>query len=497
MERDLLGTKLKSWHQFKGEFMAKYLSLKEIFSLGEELIDQEVLVKGWIRSVRKSKTFSFLVLNDGSTQNNLQIIADSSLGNYDAVASALSGTSVMITGLIKPSGGKGQSIEMHGKSITIVGAVDEEFPLQKKAHSLEFLREVAHLRARTQTFGAIWRIRNALQFATHKFFNERGFINIHTPIITGLDAEGAGEMFKVTTLHLENLPKNDKGQVDYSQDYFGQDTSLSVSGQLQAEAMAIGLGKVYTFGPTFRSENSNTKRHLSEFWMVEPEVAFFELEQVAELAVDYIKYLITYALDNCMDELLFLNYRPMEKGGVLGASINEKENYIEEIKKVAQATFTKISYTDAMEICSKSGKKFEFPTFWGAEMQTEHERYLAEEYFKGPVIVTDYPKDFKAFYMKQNPDGKTVRAMDILVPGVGEIVGGSQREDNLEKLQNAIKEKKMNDKDLWWYLELRKWGSVPHGGFGLGFERALLYITGMTNVRDIIPFPRTPKNATF
>ncbi len=477
--------------------MARYLSLKELFTVGEKLIEQEVEVKGWIRSVRKSKTFSFLVLNDGSTQNNLQIIADSSLSNYEQISSMLMGTSVSIKGVIRPSGGKGQSIEMHGLSVSIIGPVDEEFPLQKKATSLEFLREVAHLRARTQTFGAIWRIRNALQFATHKFFNEKGFINVHTPIITALDAEGAGEMFKVTTLHLDNLPKSDKGEIDYSQDYFGQDTSLSVSGQLQAEAMAIGLGKVYTFGPTFRSENSNTKRHLSEFWMVEPEVAFYELDQVADLATDYIKYLINYALDNCMDELLFLNYRPMEKGGVLGKSINEKENYIEEIKAVANATFKRITYTEAMEICSKSGKKFEFPTHWGAEMQTEHERYLAEEYFHGPVIVTDYPKDFKAFYMKQNPDGKTVRAMDILVPGVGEIVGGSQREDNLEKLKSAIKEKKMNDQDLWWYLDLRKWGSVPHGGFGLGFERALLYITGMTNVRDIIPFPRTPKNASF
>jgi asparaginyl-tRNA synthetase len=477
--------------------MAKYLSLKEVFSQGEKLIDQEVELKGWIRSVRNSKTFSFVVLNDGSSQANIQIIADSSLENYGPVSSMLSGTSVIINGIIKPSGGKGQSIEMLAKSVTIVGPANEEFPLQKKSTSLEFLREIAHLRSRTQTFGAIWRIRNSLQFATHKFFNERGYINIHTPIITALDAEGAGEMFKVTTLHLDNLPKDEKKQVDYSQDYFGQETSLSVSGQLQAEAMAIGLGKVYTFGPTFRSENSNTKRHLSEFWMVEPEVAFFDLDQVAELAAEYIKYLINYALENCMDELLFLNHRPMEKGGVLGASINEKENYIEEIRKVANATFVKITYTEAMDICSKSGKKFEFPTNWGAEMQTEHERYLAEEYYKGPVIVTDYPKAFKAFYMKQNPDGKTVRAMDILVPGVGEIVGGSQREDDLEKLQNAIKEKKMNDKDLWWYLELRKWGSVPHGGFGLGFERALLYITGMTNVRDIIPFPRAPKNAAF
>jgi asparaginyl-tRNA synthetase len=472
-------------------------SLKEIFAQGEELIGKSITASGWIRSVRKSKAFSFIVLNDGSTQNNLQIIADQDMANYESVSTMLTGTAVKITGKIVESGGKGQSIEMQAEGVEVIGPVDEDFPLQKKATSMEFLREVAHLRARTQTFGAIWRISHALQFATHEFFNNKGFFNIHTPIITALDAEGAGDMFKVSTMDFARIPTSVKGEVDFSDDYFGEETTLTVSGQLQAESMAIGLGKVYTFGPTFRSENSNTKRHLAEFWMVEPEMAFADLDDVADLAAEYVKYLISYALKNCPDEMEFLNRRPRVKGGKLGPSINEKEGHLELLEQVASSDFKKISYTDAMKICDESGSDFEFPTSWGSEMQTEHEKYLAEEYFKGPVIVTDYPKDFKAFYMKKNEDGKTVRAMDVLVPGVGEIIGGAQREDDLKKLKDAIGEKGMSAADLEWYLDLRKWGSVPHGGFGLGFERALIYITGMNNVRDVIPFPRTPKNAKF
>jgi asparaginyl-tRNA synthetase len=473
------------------------LSLRDIFDRCEEFVDRSVAVSGWIRSVRRSKTFSFLVLNDGSTQYNLQIIADQDIADYQEISSILTGTSVRIMGKIVESRGKGQSIEMHAERIELVGKVDENFPLQKKATSLEFLREISHLRARTQTFRAIWQISHALQFATHEFFHNRGFINIHTPIITGLDAEGAGDMFKVSTMDFSKIPKNDKAEVDYSDDYFGEETTLTVSGQLQAESMVLGLGKVYTFGPTFRSENSNTKRHLAEFWMVEPEIAFADLEDVASLASEYIKYLINYALKNCPDEMAFLNHRPRIKGGKLGPSINEKEGYLELLEKVASSEFKVISYTEAMKICENAHKKFEFPTSWGSEMQTEHERYLAEEHFDGPVVVIDYPKDFKAFYMKQNDDGKTVRAMDVLVPGVGEIVGGSQREDNLDKLKSAIVQKGMSGADLEWYLELRKWGSAPHGGFGLGFERLLLYITGMNNIRDVIPFPRTPKNVKF
>ncbi len=449
-------------------------SLKKIFE--ESLIDTEVTIKGWIRSVRNSKKFSFIVLNDGSSQESLQIIVDAILPNYAEIAALLAGSAVSITGLLVKSGGKSQTVEMQAKSVEIISAVDESYPLQKKATSLEFLREQAHLRIRTNTFGAIMRVRHHLAMATHKFFSDRGFFYLHSPIISGIDAEGAGEMFHVTSS---------------IKDYFGKETYLCVTGQLEGECYAMGLGSVYTFGPTFRSENSNTTRHLSEFWMIEPEVAFADLDEVADLATDYIKFLISYSLEHAAKELEFLMSREDATVGI---------DHLDVLKHVRDSKFARITYTEAIEILSKidpAVKTFEYPTAWGNELQTEHERFLAEEHFKMPVIVTDYPKQFKAFYMKQNLDGKTVRAMDILVPGIGEIIGGSQREDDLLKLQTRMSEMKMSEEPLWWYMDLRRFGSVPHAGFGLGFERALMYITGMNNIRDVIPFPRTPNNCDF
>lgn len=457
-------------------------TLKELFC--GDFVGKTVVVKGWLRSIRKNKNFSFLVLNDGTTQGTLQIVVDSDIDNYEQVTSLLAGSSVGISGEIVKSQGKNQTIEMHGKSVEIYGRVDDSYPLQKKRTSLEFLREKAHLRVRTNTFGAVFRVRHALAFATHEFFNNKGFKYLHTPIITGSDCEGAGEMFQVTTMNLEQLPMSDKGKVDFSQDYFGKATNLTVSGQLEAECFAMGLGAVYTFGPTFRAENSNTSRHLAEFWMVEPEIAFADLEEDAELASEYIKYLIDYALKTCPEEMKFFE------------SFYQK-GLIETLTHVRDSEFQKITYTEAIEVLNASGKKFEFKPDWGADLQTEHERFLTEEHFNKPVIVTDYPKDIKAFYMKQNDDGKTVRAMDVLVPGVGEIIGGSQREESYDKLVQRIEEMGQNIEDYWWYLDLRKYGTVPHSGFGLGFERAVMYITGMTNVRDVIAFPRTPKNADF
>lgn len=466
-------------------------SIKKI--LKDEIIDTDATVKGWLRSVRNSKKFSFLVLNDGSSQENLQIIVDEVLPNYSEVASLLIGSSVSITGRLVRGGGKVQSIEMQAKSVEIICKTDETYPLQKKATSLEFLREQAHLRIRTNTFGAIMRVRHHLAMATHEFFSSRGFYYLNSPIISGVDAEGAGEMFTVSTLasDVTKAPKTKEGKLDFSRDYFGKETFLAVTGQLEGECYAMGLGAVYTFGPTFRSENSNTTRHLSEFWMIEPEVAFADLDEIAELATDYIKYLISYALTHASKELEFLFSRE---------DATCEKNHMEILKHVRDSKFMRITYTEAMAILSKvdpAVKKFEYSTNWGDELQTEHERYLAEVHFKMPVIVTDYPKEFKAFYMKLNPDSKTVRAMDILVPGVGEIIGGSQREDNLAKLEKRMDEMGMQKDPLWWYLDLRRFGSVPHAGFGLGFERALMYITGVNNIRDVIPFPRTPKNCDF
>lgn len=459
-------------------------TIKSIFEKGDT--DIEVTVAGWVKSVRNNKAFSFIILNDGTTFDNLQIIADASLETYQNVLNAGVGAALKIKGKLVESPGKGQSVEMHGITVEIYGNTDETYPLQKKGHSLEFLREKAHLRPRTNTFYAVFKVRSVLAKATHDFFAEKDFFYLNSPIITGSDAEGAGEMFNVTTFNVgdDKLPRTEKGEVDFSKDYFAKNTHLTVSGQLSAECFALGMGGVYTFGPTFRSENSNTTRHLAEFWMIEPEAAFYDLDDMADLAADYVKRLINDAFKYCEKELAFL-HKIYAKG--LG----------EDLKKVASANFQKVTYTEAIEILKSSNQKFEFPVEWGIDLQTEHERFLSEKHFKGPVTVTDYPKDIKAFYMKLNEDNKTVRAMDVLVPGVGELIGGSQREDNLELLEKRIAELKMDMTDYWWYLELRKFGSVPHSGFGLGFERAVMYITGMTNIRDVIPFPRTPRNAEF
>lgn len=464
--------------------MKDRIQIKRILS--DEIVDEVVTVKGWIRSVRNSKKFSFLVLNDGSSQDTLQVIADNDLKNYEEVSSLLIGSAIAVTGKLVASGGKGQSVEMQAQDVVVYGAVDESYPLQKKGTSLEFLRGISHLRPRTNLFGAIFRLRHHLAQATHEFFSSRGFYYLNSPILTGVDAEGAGEQFRVTTMDLENLPKSKEGKVDYSKDYFGTDVNLCVTGQLEAECFAMGMGSVYTFGPTFRSENSNTTRHLAEFWMIEPEVAFADLDEVALLAADYIKFLIKKALEECPKELEFiLKWGDAEKG------------HLDILKHVRDSEFVKITYTKAIEILSESNQKFEFSPKWGEELQTEHERYLAEKHYKAPVIVTDYPKDCKAFYMKLNEDGKTVRAMDVLVPGVGELIGGSQREENLDVLDARMDEMGIPQKPLWWYRELRKFGTAPHAGFGLGFERAIMYISGMKNIRDVIPFFRTPSNCDF
>jgi asparaginyl-tRNA synthetase len=444
---------------------------------------QEIVVKGWIRSIRVSKAFSFIVLNDGSTQKDLQIIADKDLDGYDDFTKCLSGSAFSIKGKLVESGGK-QPIEVQAIKIDVLGTTPQDYPLQKKGTSMEFLREIAHLRPRTNSFGAVFRVRHELTQATHRFFSDKGFYNVHTPILTAMDAEGAGELFRVSTLDPNNLPLDKSGKVIFEKDYFGKEAYLCVTGQLEAEAFACSMGSVYTFGPTFRSENSNTTRHLSEFWMIEPEVAFADLEEVAELAGDYIQYMIKHALEHCKDELEFFN-KFIEKG------------LIDKLTKVANTPFKKITYTKAIDILLNCSKKFENKVEWGVDLQTEHERFLAEEHFDGPVIVTDYPRDIKAFYMKQNDDGKTVRAMDVLIPGVGEIIGGSQREENLEKLQNRMGEMNLEEDLYKWYLDLRRFGSVPHAGFGLGFERAIMYITGMSNIRDVIPFHRTPKHIEF
>lgn len=445
-----------------------------------------VLIKGWVRSLRKSKKFSFIAINDGSDQNGIQVVADAVLENYEEIKSIVTGYSLAIEGELVESQGRGQKFEIVAKSVKVIGTVPENYPLQKKATSLEFLRENAHLRNRTNTFGAVFRVRHGLAMATHEFFNKRRFYYLNTPIVTASDCEGAGELFRVSTLSEKEPPLTDKGEVDYSQDYFGKPTYLTVSGQLEAETFALGLGNVYTFGPTFRSENSNTPRHLAEFWMIEPEMAFADLDDAAELAKDYIQYMIDYALTHYHEEISFLSER-YDKG------------LVERLEHVRKTPFAKITYTEAIDILQKNKdkEKFEFPVDWGVDLQTEHERFLAEKHFDAPVIVTDYPKEIKAFYMKLNEDGKTVRAMDVLVPGVGELIGGSQREDDLATLTSRMEECHLDQKDYWWYLDLRKMGGCPHAGFGLGFERAVMYLTGMSNIRDVIPYPRTPKNCEF
>ncbi len=444
-----------------------------------------VTVKGWVRTKRGNKNVVFLAINDGSSINNIQVVLDPSKFDEELLKSISTGACVRVVGELVASQGAGQSVEIQGSEVELYGGANPEtYPLQKKGHTLEFLREIAHLRPRTNTFGAVLRIRHAMAFAIHQYFNNHGFYYLHTPLITASDCEGAGEMFNVTTLDLEELPRNEEGKVDYTQDFFGKHCNLTVSGQLEGELGAMALGQIYTFGPTFRAENSNTPRHLAEFWMIEPEVAFFEIEDNMNLAEDFLKHLIQYALDNCMDDLQFL------------AKMYDNE-LIDRLRFVIDNDFVRLDYSEGIEILKNSGVKFEYPVSWGLDLQSEHERYLVEKHFKKPVILTNYPKEIKAFYMKQNDDGKTVRAMDVLFPKIGEIIGGSQREENYEKLLNRINELGIPDKDMWWYLDTRRFGSAPHSGFGLGFERLLLFVTGMANIRDVIPFPRTPNNAEF
>ena len=447
--------------------------------------DAEVVVKGWVRTKRGNKNVAFIALNDGSCVANMQVVVDLAKFDEELLRKVTTGACLRVDGRLVASCGAGQGVEVQAEKIEIYGTADPEtYPLQKKGHSLEFLRDIAYLRPRTNTFGAIFRIRHAMAYAIHKYFNDKGFYYLHTPLITASDCEGAGAMFQVTTLDLNNLPKTEEGAVDYSQDFFGRPCSLTVSGQLEGELGALSLGQIYTFGPTFRAENSNTPRHLSEFWMIEPEMAFYELEDNMELAEDFLKYLIRYALENCREDLEFMN--KMWDNGL-----------IERLNFVLNHEFKRLDYTEGVEILKASGRKFEFPCDWGCDLQSEHERYLVEEHFKRPVILINYPKQIKAFYMKQNEDGKTVRAMDVLFPKIGEIIGGSEREADYEKLSALVHELGMNEKELWWYLDTRRWGSAPHSGFGLGFERLLLFVTGMGNIRDVIPFPRTPKNAEF
>ena len=445
----------------------------------------EAVVKGWVRTKRGNKNVAFIAVNDGSCVANIQVVVDPAAIDEQTMRQVTTGACIRAEGRLVASPGSGQGVELQASSIGIYGPADpESYPLQKKGHSLEFLREKAYLRPRTNTFGAILRIRHAMAYAIHKYFNDKGFYYLHTPLITGSDCEGAGAMFAVTTLDLNNVPKTPEGKVDYAQDFFGKACNLTVSGQLEGELGALSLGQIYTFGPTFRAENSNTPRHLSEFWMIEPEMAFYELEDNMELAEDFLKYLIRYALENCREDLEFMNKM-------------WDEGLIERLNFVLEHDFKRLDYTEGVEILKASGRKFEFPCDWGCDLQSEHERYLVEEHFKRPVILINYPKQIKAFYMKQNEDGKTVRAMDVLFPKIGEIIGGSEREADYGKLRARVGELGMNEKDIWWYLDTRRWGSAPHSGFGLGFERLLLFVTGMGNIRDVIPFPRTPTNAEF
>ena len=446
---------------------------------------KEVNVKGWVRTKRGNKNVAFIAVNDGSTIHTIQAVADVNAFDEETLKLITTGACVSITGTLVQSQGQGQSVEIQASKIEVYGTADvETYPLQKKGHTLEFLRDIAHLRPRTNTFGAVLRIRHHMAFAIHKYFNDKGFFNLHTPIITGSDAEGAGEMFHVTNFDIANPPKNEDGTINYTEDFFGKETNLTVSGQLEGELGALALSLIYTFGPTFRAENSNTARHLAEFWMIEPEMAFYELEDNMNLVEDFLKYLINYCLEYCVDDIAFLNkmYDP---------------ELIERLKSVTSAPFERLTYTAAIEILKSSNYKFEYPVDWGTDLQSEHERYLVEKHFKKPVILTNYPKHIKAFYMKQDEDGKTVRAMDILFPGIGEIVGGSQREERHDVLVEKMKALGIDEEELWWYLDTRRFGTAVHSGFGLGFERLVLFVTGMTNIRDVIPFPRTPQNAEF
>ena len=464
--------------------MKNVVLVKSLYRNTDEYLSKEITISGWIRTLRDSKTFGFIELNDGSFFKNLQIVFNDTLDNFKEISKLTISSSIIVTGKLIITENAKQPFEVQANKIEIFNVSDQDYPLQKKRHSVEYLRTVAHLRPRTNTFNAVFRVRSLLSYAIHKFFQERNFVYVHSPILTSSDAEGAGEMFRVTTLDLENVPKTDAGEVDNSKDFFGRPAHLTVSGQLDVETYAFAFRNVYTFGPTFRAENSNTVKHASEFWMIEPEICFADLKDDMNLAEDMVKYIISYVLENAPEEMEFFD--KFISNGLL-----------ERLNHVVNSDFGRITYTDAIKELEKVNDKFEFPVEWGSDIQTEHERYLSEVVFGKPVFVTDYPKEIKAFYMKQNDDGKTVAATDLLVPGIGELIGGSQREDDIEKLKTRMKELGLKEEDYWWYLDLRRYGSAPHAGFGLGFERMMMYLTGMANIRDVIPFPRTPKNCEF
>jgi asparaginyl-tRNA synthetase len=478
--------------------MMQRTKIKELLSFQPQ--GQAVKAQGWVRTFRNNQ---FIALNDGSTINNIQVVIELNAFDDALLKRITTGACVSIVGELIPSVGKGQAVEIKATQLEILGDSDpEKFPLQPKKHSLEFLREIAHLRVRTNTISAVMRIRHAMAFAVHQFFNERGFTYVHTPIITGSDAEGAGDMFRVTTLDLNKPPRDEQGYVQHKEDFFGRETNLTVSGQLEGETYALALGDIYTFGPTFRAENSNTTRHLAEFWMIEPEMAFYDINDNMQLATDMLQYLVRYALQHCPEDLDFLNKRAQEEDAAKPKELRSELGLLDRLKFVVENDFQRLTYTEAIELLRESNpnkkKKFQYLIeSWGVDLQSEHERYLVEKHFKKPVILYNYPKDIKAFYMRQNDDGKTVAAMDVLFPGIGEIIGGSQREERYDRLLNRVQEMNLPEKDLWWYLELRKFGSAPHAGFGLGFERLILFVTGMTNIRDVIPYPRFPKSAEF
>jgi asparaginyl-tRNA synthetase len=465
--------------------LIKEVVVKELFADPQHYVGSEIRVRGWVRTNRNSNKFGFIELNDGSFFKSVQVVyEDQTINNFEAIGKAGVAAALSVIGKLELTPEAKQPFEIKASVIVIDAASDPDYPLQKKRHSLEFLREIAHLRPRSNTFSAVFRVRSLVAFAIHKFFQEKGFVYVHTPIVTGNDCEGAGEMFRVTTLDMNQPPRNESGKINYTEDFFGKETSLTVSGQLEAEAYAMAFRKVYTFGPTFRAENSNTTRHASEFWMIEPEVAFADLKDNMQLAEDMIKYIIQYILENAPEEMAFFN-EFVDKG------------LLERLQGIVSSDFARVTYTEAVDMLLKSGKEFQFPVAWGIDLQTEHERYITEELFKKPVFVTDYPKDIKAFYMRMNADEKTVSAMDLLVPGVGEIIGGSQREERYDRLVSRMEQMGLNTADYWWYLDLRKYGGVIHAGYGLGFERIIMYITGMSNIRDVLPFPRTPKTAEF
>jgi len=461
-----------------------FIQIKDLYRDKEQYIEKDVKIAGWIRTSRISKNFGFIELNDGSFFKNMQVVLDDKLENFKEIGKLPISSSVLVEGKLVATEGAKQPVEIHATKVVLEGESDNSYPLQKKRHTVEYLRTIAHLRPRSNMFSAVFRVRSVAAYAVHKFFQERNFVYSHSPIITGSDCEGAGEMFRITTLDLDNVPKTEEGKIDYSEDFFGKEANLTVSGQLNAEIMALAFRNVYTFGPTFRAENSYTGRHASEFWMIEPEIAFADLEDNMELAEDMVKYIINYVLEHCPEEMEFFNAF-VDKG------------LLERLKSIVSSDFIRITYTKAVELLLECGEKFEYPVEWGIDLQTEHERYITEQIYKAPVFVTDYPKDIKAFYMRLNEDGKTVRAMDLLVPGVGEIIGGSQREERHDVLLERIDEFELNREDYWWYLELRKFGTATHSGFGLGFERMIMYLTGVSNIRDVIPFPRTPKNCEF